>query len=95
MDDFEALIHSLGEHSVDYIGKDRLRQLVVFGDALSETARIEICLTENTWSEQTRVIERMLELRAMFLDELSLDYLFVDEDNCTRTAAERSDYCFA
>lgn len=92
MDDFEALISSLGEHSVDYIGKDNLRQLAVFGDPGNLSARIEICLEENSWAEQTRAIDRMLELRRMFLDEISIDYAFLNEDSCSSTVAERSDY---
>lgn len=95
MDEFEALVHSVGENSVDYIGKDALKLLTVTGDPQSMAARVEICLEDNSWAEQTRVIDRMIEIRTMFLDELSIDYVFVDEDNCTRSAARRSDYSYA
>lgn len=94
MDEFGALVHSLGEHSVDYIGKDRLKLLTVSGDPHSMSARVEICLQDNSWEEQTFVIDKMVEIRTMFLNELSIDYVFVDEDNCTRASAERSDYAY-
>lgn len=95
MDEFEAVIHSLGEHAVDYLGKDQLRQLAVFGDPLTGSARIEIVLAENSWDEQTRAIDKMLELRLMFLEELSFEYDFLSEDSCTPVMAERSDYSYA
>jgi hypothetical protein len=87
VDDFQALMHSLGEHAVDYIGKDSLRRLDVFGDEADGAAYIEICLEENSWDERSRAIDKMLEIREMFLDEVSIEYRFIDEDSSTVEAA--------
>lgn len=88
-------MNSLGEHAVSYIGGNALRALTVTGDPQSMSARVEICLIENTWAEQTRVIDKMIDLRTMFLNELSIDYVFVDEDQSTADATKRSDYSYA
>lgn len=88
MDTFTALIHSLGEHVVDYIGKDHLERLDVFGDEGDSSAHIEIFLSNQTWDEHSRAIDKMIELRAMFLDELSIDYRFVESDSETNQSAE-------
>lgn len=97
MEDFDALVQSLGESTVDYLGKDRLRQLQIMADHVTGTANIEICLEDNTWESQTRAIERMIEIRDMFLDEISISYVFVDEDTCMekRSHAHAPEYSFA
>ncbi len=95
MDEFEATITSLGEHAVDYIGRQNLRQLAVFGDHHNSSADIQICLAVNDWASQTAAIDKMIELRAMFISELSIQYHFIEEDNYTPTAATRSDFTYA
>jgi hypothetical protein len=87
MDEFDALISSLGESIVAYVGRDNLRRLDVFGDEDDSTARVEICLEDNSWGQQSHAIDKMIELRAMFLDELSLEYRFVEEDRSTASSA--------
>lgn len=76
MDEFQAIIHSLGEHIVDGIGHDNLRHVLVSGDELTSTAEITIVLSRRTWEMQERAIEKMVDLREIFLDELSFDYRF-------------------
>lgn len=88
MEEFDALVHSLGEHCVAYIGKENLRRLDVFGDVADSTAFIEIYLEENVWERQAEAIDKMIEIRGMFIDELSIDYRFVDEDSSTVESAE-------
>lgn len=88
VDDFKALISSLGESTVGYIGADNLQSLHVRGHEADGTAFVEICLAENSWDEQSRVIDTMLEIREMFFDELSIEYRFIDEDSSTREAAD-------
>lgn len=87
--EFEALIQSLGEHVVDYLGTS-VSTVRIWADELTETARIQICLREATWEAQARAIDKMLELRGMFLDDLSFDYYFVDADACTPLSSSRS-----
>lgn len=79
MSDFKVLIQSLAEHVGDYIGLDHVQAASIFADEIDGTAHIEIQLRDNSWPEQSRAIDKMLELRTMFLDELAIDYIFVDE----------------
>lgn len=95
MTDFGALIQSLGEHAVDAIGKPNLEQLTVHGDVANESAEVEICLIDNTWDEQTRVIDLMIDLRLMFMDEISVSYRFTELDSCSAAVARRSQFAYA
>lgn len=83
MDDFDALVHSLGEHSVSYLRRDlKLAQLSVFGDQLTGSAFVEIVLSHPTWEERGTAIDRMIEIREMFLDEISISYAIHDDEDC-------------
>ena len=94
MNEFEALIHSLGEHLVITLGRDNLRRLDVFGDATDEAAYVEIVLADQSWASMSDAVDKMIEVREMFIDEISLDYRFASEDSETRASAQarRSDY---
>jgi hypothetical protein len=91
MNDFEALIQSLGEHIIEYLKAARVSRVRIFPDANSESAHIEICLSDHSWSAQSSAIDKMIEIRAIFLDDIAFDYAFVDEDQCgSDSAASRS-----
>ncbi|WP_340539424.1 hypothetical protein [Nocardioides sp. GXZ039] len=94
MDDFQALISSLGESVVTYVGKDRLQSLYVFGDPGDMAAAIELGLAENTWEFQQHAIDKLIEIREMFLDEVSISYRFVtpDSSSAEATAARQPDF---
>ncbi len=82
MNPFQALLHSLLEHSVEYIRQDvDLHALRVSGDERTESAHVEIVLNKDTWDEQQRAIDHMIEVRSMFIEEISLDYVFVRLDD--------------
>lgn len=89
MDEFEALVHSLGEHALDYLRRENLKSLAISADAISMSAHIEVCLEDNSHKSQLLAIEKLVELRRMFLDELSIDYVFVDESSCGIPAESR------
>lgn len=97
MDDFDALVVSIGEHAVSYIGKAHLSGLFVFGDEVDMTAFVEIYLSSSSWAEQDRAIEKMIELRAMFMDDAAIDYRFVepDESSTESARARRMTYAMA
>lgn len=97
MEDFPALIHSIGEHAVSYIGRQNLAALSVAGDRVNGSAHIEIVLQDNSWTQQSRAIDKMIELRAMFMDEISLSYSFSGADvvDVPADAEHESTYCFA
>lgn len=83
MDEFSALIQSLGEHAVDYIGKDNLLRLDVFGDEVDQSAHVEIFLCSEEWGDHSSAIDKMIELREMFMDDLAVDYRFAGADSST------------
>lgn len=87
MNEFEALIHSLGEHAVSYLGRDALVGLYAFGDAVDQAAQIEIYLKNNSWDEQARAIDAMIRLRELFFDDLAIQYRFAEVDSETVDAA--------
>lgn len=94
MNEFEALVHSLGEHLVITLGKPNLRRIDVFADPTDGTAHIEIVLAQQTWECMSTVVDKMIEIREMFFDDIAIDYRFVTEDSETGASAEarRSDY---
>lgn len=87
MEAFPALVQSFGELCLTYIGKENLSRLYVYADEGNGSIYVEIFLADNTWDEQARTIDKMIELREMFLDELAVDYRFVIEDSSTVEAA--------
>lgn len=96
MSDFDATIHSLGEHLVDYIGRDHLQQLTVTGREPFGEADVEICLQEDTWEEQSWAIDRVLAVREMFLNELSITYRFISPGGCEQPRnSKRTDFALA
>jgi hypothetical protein len=85
MSPFEALLRSLLEQCVDYIRGDiDLEALRVTGDALSESAHVEIVLGKDTWEEQQVAIDHMVDIRSMFLGDLALSYSFLRHDEWQR-----------
>lgn len=96
MEAFEALVHSLGECSVTYVGKEHLRQLTIWADELHATAHIEICLEDDSWAAREHAIDKMIEIRQMFLDDISIEYAFSGGDYCYDQApAEEPEFSFA
>lgn len=95
MDDHEALVTSLGEHCVDYIGKNNIRQLSASFDSVNGIAHVEICLDNDSWSARETAIDKMIEVRSMFLDEVSVDYAFSDEGACVETEKTQAEYTYA
>lgn len=97
MEDFQALVTSLGESTVTYLGKDNLLRLDVFADEIDMTAHIEIFLRDDSWAEQSRAIDKMIELREMFIEDISIGYRFSACDTSTSEAAHarRSSFSMA
>lgn len=97
MDEFGALITSLGEHLVVTVGKENLQRVDIFGDESDGSAHIEIVLVDDAWDRMSGAIDKMIEIREMFLDELSIDYRFADQDSETAASANarRSNFVYA
>lgn len=95
MDGHEALVTSLGEHCVDYIGKNNVRQLTATFDGFNGIAHVEICLHNDSWSARESAIDKMIEVREMFIDHVSVDYAFSDEGACVETEKSQAEYTYA
>lgn len=98
MNEFQATARSLLEHCVDYIRRDvDLERLRVTSDALSESAHVQIALAKDTWDEQARAIDHMIEIRLMFMDDVALSYEFVRAEDWVSgdAASVRSELVFA
>jgi hypothetical protein len=94
-DDFGVLIESLGETVVGYLKPLGLRRLEIEGDHVSGTAHLTICLTEDSWEHRGMALEKLLDIRVMFIDELAMEFSFTDDvDGCTAGVRE-PDYQFA
>lgn len=96
MSEFEATVHSLGEHLADYIGRDHLRQLTVLGREDTGEAEVAVCLRDDTWGAQERAIDQILAVREMFMDEVAMEYHFLGSDSCLDAMdSKRSDFALA
>lgn len=89
MDAFPATVRSLGETVVAWIGKDHLSRLEVYPDEADGAASVVVYLSDNdSWEEHSRAIDKMIEIRGMFMDDLAIDYRFAELDDETLAAAE-------
>ncbi|MGO4600380.1 hypothetical protein [Terrabacter sp. 2YAF2] len=90
MNAFEIAVQSLGAQIVSYIGRDRLASVSIAADELTATAEIAIVLRDQSWAEEERAIDKMVEIRGMFLDDLSFDYRFDSSVELSHTASTRA-----
>lgn len=95
MDQHEALVNSLGEHCVDYIGKGNLSRLTIALDHANGVAHVEICLQDDSWTAREKAIDAMVDVRLMFLDEVSVDYAFADNTSCGELSEAPVEYAYA
>jgi hypothetical protein len=79
MDELQALTTSIGEYTLDVLGRENLTGLQVTLDKRDRGAFMLIALADGSDEEQRRVIAEMFEVEKVFVDEAVLTYLFVDE----------------
>jgi hypothetical protein len=85
--EFDALIESLGQLTIEYLKSLNVGGRVrIFHDEHSGSAHLEICLDDQSWATQSAAIDKMIEIRSIFLDEIAIDYVFVDDDSCGTSA---------
>lgn len=79
MTEFEAAIDSLGHWSVSHLpGVEYVR---LTADESDRTVDMEIRLAHDAWISRERVIERMVDVRIMYLNDFSISYRFIDVDD--------------
>lgn len=84
LDEFQALTTSIGEYSLDTIGRENLRGLRVTLDPRSLNAEMVLVLTENSDMLQKSVLRDLFEIERVFADDAVLSYQFaeaLDDDN--------------
>ena len=90
VNEFEATIHSLGEHVLTYLGRDHVQAVTIWGDGLSGTADISIVMVDASWATEERAIEKMVEVREMFIDDVAIDYRFDLEGSASRAGSTKA-----
>ncbi len=83
MDELQALAQSIGEYTVDLIGRDNLDALQVTVDRRNRSAQVSIELKKPSDAEQLRVLDVMFELEQMYFEEVVLSYSFVEAIDAT------------
>lgn len=78
MDD--ALYRSLLETVLDYVGKVNLLRARILPDRQLGSAFIEVTLKDETSQRLNHAIDRMEEVRSIFMDEVAIDYILLDPD---------------
>jgi len=78
VDEFVTLVRAVGEYTVGTLGKENLTGLRVDADRRESSAFITIALADPSNAAQRSAIETMFEVEALYADEISLTYIFVD-----------------
>lgn len=78
--EFQALVTSLGEQLVSYIGSEFYSSISVVGIESSNEASIIIVPSEHTPDVYDKIIDAVIDVRGMFMDEIRFDYLISDSD---------------
>lgn len=95
MNDFQATIQSLLEQVKMYVGTDHLRKVVVESREGSGIATVYLVLAEDTWPEQERAIDGMIQVQRLFLDEIGVEYYFRDAKPATDPLVAAREYAAA
>lgn len=77
MESFKVVIDALGNYALSFIPDVHLVR--IYSDEQDRTAHLEICLHDESWDRRTAAIDAMIEIRTMYLDELSISYEFDSE----------------
>lgn len=77
MDELEALAQSIGEHTIEAIGREAFSGIQVTVDRRNMSAQISILLADDSDDEQLRVIRQLFDVEQIFVDEVVISYSFV------------------
>jgi len=75
MTEFKAAVESLGIWSVNNLPGVEFVRLTA--DESDRTVDMEIRLAHDTWNAREEVIDRMIDVRAMYLSDFSIAYKFI------------------
>ena len=80
-DDWDVVIESLGTSCLGYLGSADVRGVRIWLQPLEGSAHIEIALGDDSVENRSRAVEAMVDVRELFIDDLSFDYRFVSADD--------------
>jgi hypothetical protein len=83
-DDWDVLIDSLGNQCIAYLGRADVEKVDIWSQAAEGSAHIQITLGKDSWENRGLAVETMVEIREMFIDDLSFDYGFADGDEASQ-----------
>ncbi len=75
-DEFSLIIDSLGNLALSWVPD--VQAIRIYPDPVQGVACMEVCLRHDTWEQRERAVDKLVELRSMFIDDLSLSYRFTD-----------------
>ncbi len=76
-DSFRATVVSLGEWTLDNLkGTVPFTHIQVLADPSLGFARLTLTLDPDTWENRSAALDKLAEVRIMFLDELALEFSF-------------------
>ncbi|WP_314148439.1 hypothetical protein [uncultured Leifsonia sp.] len=78
VNDLQALTTSIGEFTVDALGRESIAGLQVVMEAVDHLGHISIALKDNSDAEQKRVLRELFEIERMYYDDAALAFEFVD-----------------
>ncbi|WP_243063167.1 hypothetical protein [Humibacter sp. RRB41] len=96
VNDLQALTTSIGEYTLDTLGKETVTGLQVSMDGVDHNGRITVALKDNSDAEQKRVLRELFEIEQMYFDEAALSFDFVqDIDEVSLLHPEAKSFIYA
>lgn len=92
----QALTQSIGEHSVQALGRSHISELSVVLSNIDMTCRVVVALEKNTDKEQRRALNKLFEVQELFFDEVAMSFDFGTENDLpTAHLSSQRQYSFA
>lgn len=94
-DELQALVISIGEHSLNAIGRENVRALDLRLDPRTNEASMRIVLSDNSDPAQMQALQSLFEVELLFTDEAVLSFAFaqeLDEQRATARAIPQFSY---
>lgn len=96
LDEFQALTTSIGEYTVDTLGRENLAGLQVWLNPREGSAFMSIALQDSSDIAQRRAIAELFDIERCYSDDVALTYVFVSEiSESTDAMAEAPQYSYA
>jgi hypothetical protein len=77
-EDFRVLIDSLGNATLGMLSSAGLTSVRIFPEEAAGTAHLILELKQDGWVQRRAALERLAEVRSMFIDDIVFDYSFCE-----------------